>query len=363
MQRTKQMSLITLCAAGLLAVAGCPSGSKLPGGKGLPGGLPGGGAASSVNPNTCGNYAASAAGRKLKRFLQATVMLQKAVMNTENYVKNACMDMARPLGISPTGNTKHVCQATLAELKNHMKVGLKAGAHLDVKYQPPHCEVNVDAAAKFAAKCEAKASADVGVRCSGYCGGQCTGQCSGTCNGVCKGTCEGSTGAGGKCNGVCKGTCEGSCSASCSGKCSANCQGHAEVDASASCKADAEVRANVDAKCTKPKLDIKYGAGIVVDKSKLEAAIASIKAGIPNLLMVKSKVEGPIKYAFLTWAKAARELAAASGKLYNSLGAQAACVSGQLAAAVAMIANIQASIDVQVSVSVEASASVSGGTQ
>jgi len=340
MRRTKQMGLVTLfCAAGLMTLGGCPKGA-------IPGGVPGGGggAAKSVNPNTCGNYAASDAGRKLKRFLQATLMLEKAVMNTENYVKNACLDMARPLGIAPTGDTKTVCQSTIKALKNHMQVGVKAGARLDVKYQPAKCEVNIDAAAKFSAKCEAQASASASVRCSGSCGG--------TCSGKCNGTCEGGN-SGGQCNGVCKGTCEGSCSG--------GCDGHAEVQGSASCRADAEVRANVEAKCTKPKLDVNFDAGIVVDKSKVDAAVASIKAGIPNLLMVKAKVEGPIKRAFMTWSRAARELAKASGKLYSSLGKQAACVGGQLAAAVAMIARINMSIEVQVSVSVEAQGSVSGG--
>ena len=343
----------TSLVAALLVVmaAGCPG--KVPSKPGMPGS-----GASSVDPNTCGNYAASDAGRKLKGFLTATVNLETAVKKTESYIKDSCLVMGKELGVADLeGNTKDTCGKVLAELKNHLKVGLNAEAKLNIDYTPAVCTVNVEAAAKASAKCEAKAEADISVRCEGTCSGTCSGGCSGTCNGKCDGTCAGSTGDGGECNGQCEGTCEGSCDAACEGSCSGGCEGHANVEASAECKAEAEVSASVDAKCTEPELDVSFDAAMVVDATKVEAAVAAIKAGLPQILMARAKVEGPLKAAFTTWAKSAKDLAGASHKLMGSFGDQGRCVAGQVTAAAGMLAGIQASLDIQVSVSVEASAS------
>ncbi len=345
-----------LVAALAVAVTGCP---KVPSKPNMPN-RPGG--SGTVDPNTCGNYAASDAGRKLKAFFEATVALDKAVHDSENYVRDSCAVMGKELGMTGLdGDTKTVCTNVINELKNSLQVGLKAEAHLNIDYTPAVCTVNVEAAARATAKCEAKAEADIAVKCEGTCTGTCTGGCSGTCNGKCDGTCAGGADSsgegGGECNGQCDGTCEGSCEGSCSGSCSGGCEGHADVDASAECKAEAEVTASVEAECTEPKLEVSYDAALVVDKAKVDAAVAAIKAGLPQLLLAKAKVEGPLKAAFTTWAASARELAGSANKLAGSFGDQAMCISGQLAAAAKMIAGVQASIDVQVSVSVEASAS------
>ncbi len=100
---------------------------------------------------------------------------------------------------------------------------------------------------------------------------------------------------------------------------------------------------------------------MVADRAKLDQAIAAIKAGLPELLMIKAKIEGPIMAAFTTWARASKELAGSANKLAGSLGDQALCVGGQLTAAAGMLAQIQASIDVQVEVSASVSASASAG--
>jgi len=369
MKRVLFSSVLTVAAIAL--ASGCPKGG-VPGGGGVPKGVPdkphvpgGGGADSGVDPDTCKNWAAVDGGMKLRAFLDATVELHKAVVDSEMYVKDSCVEMGAKLGLTGLeGNTKDVCGKVMAELKNSIKIGIKPKAKLKVDYQPAVCTVNVDAAAEVAAKCEGKASADVGVKCEGKCGGTCSGQCSGTCNGTCKGTCKGKAGtggSGGKCNGECQGTCEGSCSATCSGSCSGGCEGHADVQASAECKAKANVHANVEAKCTEPKVDVSYEAGIVVDKSKIEAAKAALEVGMGRLLMVQAKMSGPVKAAFATWVQATKDLAGASAKLARSLDDQALCISRQLQAAFGMLAEIQVSIDVQVEVSAEASASASGG--
>jgi hypothetical protein len=332
---TKRSLVVAALAVGIIGLAGCPGGAGVPG-------VPGG--SGKVDPNTCGNYAANDAGRKLKAFLEATVALDAAVHDSENYIVDTCKMMGAELGVTDTsGGTKEVCDRVSAALKEHLKLGLKAEARLDIKYKPAVCEVNVEAAASAAAECEGKASADVGVKCSGTCGG--------TCNGACDGKCEGKAGTGGS-GGDCAGHCEGTCQGSCSG----GCDGHADVDAEASCKAKAEVSASVEAKCTEPELTIDFNAQAVVDKAKLEAAVAAIKKGLPRILLVQKKVSGPLLGAFKSWAKAAAELKDAGKDLYNSLGDQALCVSGQIAAAAGMVANVQASIDVQI----EVSASVSG---
>lgn len=322
----------------------CPAGQGVPSG---PAGLRGGGTGK-VDPNTCGNYAANDAGRKLKAFLEATVQLNDTVVNTENYLRDTCAMMGSELGVAGEGDTRTVCTNVANALREHMSVGLKAGAQLTIDYQPAVCTVNVEAAASAAAKCEGKAQADVAVQCEGSCSGTCQGSCDGTCAGA-----AGSGGAGGECNGECQGTCRGTCSAGCTG--------HADVQAEASCEAKAEVSANVEAQCTEPKLEVSFDAGVVVDKSKVDAAVRAIKKGMPRILMIQAKVAGPIKAAFVTWSKASAQLAAAGRDLVSSLGEQAMCVAGQVQAAAGMLGNIQASIDVQIEVSAEVSASASGG--
>lgn len=329
-------------AAVVLAIGGCPGGGGLPGGPGIPG--KGGG---DVNPNACGAYAASEAGAKIKAFLQATKDLNAAVMDTEMQVKKACAAMGKELGTATEGSTKDVCNAAFAAYKEHLQVGLKAEATLDVNYEPAVCEVSADVAASAAAKCEAKAEADIAVQCSGTCQGTCNGQCDGNCAGA-----AGTGGSGGECNGQCEGTCQGSCSGGCTG--------HANVNASAECEAKAEVDANISAKCTEPELDVAFDASLVVDKSKVEAAVRALKAGMPRLLMLGAKINGPLKGAVVTWVASAQKLKGAAGDISKAFKDQALCVSGQLAAAAGLIAQINVSIEVQVEVSASASGSVGG---
>jgi hypothetical protein len=302
-----------------------------------------GGAASRVDPNTCGNYAASDAGRKLKAFLQATTDLNDAVIRTEQVVKTSCVMMGEELGMAPgqlSGKTRDVCALVINTIKENLKVSLKAGAQLTVDYKPAVCQVNIDAAARAAAECEAKAQGDVQVTCSG--------QCEGTCSGTCAGECHGKTGAGGKCEGHCQGTCQGSCSG--------GCVGNADVKASAECKAQAEVRASVDVECTPAEVNISARAGVIIDTAKAELTIRALKRGLPEILSVRARLK-PLQAAVITWASSAKNLVDAGGELVRSFGDQALCISGQLAAAARMIGSINASIEVSVSVSVSASGS------
>lgn len=319
--------LFPVLLLGALALSAC---GGVPGVPGAPGSK-----ASEVDPNTCGNYAASDVGAKLKSFLSATVALDKATLEAEAEMKVSCAAMAKELGVSEEGDTATVCNAVAESIKEHLSVGLKAGATLTINYEPAVCTINASAAASAAASCEGSASADVSVACEG------------TCEGKCNGECEGSTGSGGECEGVCKGSCEGSC------------QGYADVDASVECEASAEISASVEAECTEPSLEVTFEAEAVVDAPKVDAVKAALMAGMPQLLTLQAKVKGPLIGAFTTWAKSAKDLAGSSAKLVRSLDDQAACVSGQLAGAASMVAAIKARLDVQVEVSVSVSASAS----
>ena len=329
--------LLTMGLAAItLTLTGCPKG-----------GLPGmGGGSGGVDPNSCGNISTNDTGRKLHAFLEATANLNTTVMETEKVVKQSCIIMGNELGMAAgdlEGETKSVCTKVINTINENLKVLIKADAKLDVEYTPAVCTVDIQATAKAAAECDARAEADIEVKCEGSCTGTCEGKCDGKCEGA-----AGTVGAAGECNGTCKGTCEGSCSG--------GCDGSADVNASAECKASAEVKASVDVKCTEPELKINAEASAMIDTGKAEMTIKALRAGLPKLLSVKARLK-PLQAAIKVWAKSAKNLAGEAGQIASSFKEQAMCISGQIAAAAGMVANINASVEVSVSVSVEASGS------
>ncbi len=309
------------------ALAACPG--KVPG-------VPGRGG-SKVDPDSCGNYAASDAGRKLKAFLKATASLETRVTETAKVVKQSCIIMGEKLQMASTelnGETDVVCARVITRIQDNLKVGLKANASLKVEYKPAVCKVDMRASAKAAAECEGKAEADIKATCEGR------------CNGTCSGGCEGKAGTGGnsgQCDGVCKGTCEGSC------------EGSANVEASASCRAEAEVDASLNVECSEPEFKVEAEASAIVDTSKIEMTISALREGMPQIFSVQARLK-PLQRAVATWATSSAELAASANDLAASFKDQALCISGQIAAAASMVTNIKASV----SVSVEVSASASG---
>lgn len=347
MQYVNRASLIRVAmAAGLVSFLGACSAMPGATGASAPGGKSG-----NVDPNTCGNYAATDAGRKLQAFLEATVQFEAEVKDSENYLRDTCIVMGGELGLAGAdlqGNTKEVCTLVSNTIRDNLQVGLQAGAQLTIDYQPAVCTVNVEAAAQAAAQCEAKAEADVVVQCSGTCTGTCQGRCNGTCQGA-----GGTGGASGECNGTCEGTCEGTCTGGCTG--------HADVQADASCEAKAEVTANVEAECTEPELEVGFDAAVVVDASKVEAVVRAIERGLPRILYVQAKASGPLLAAGTTLKRTAEELAAAGPRLVDSLGEQSMCVLGQIQAAVGMVPSLMVSVQVQVEVSAEVQASAGAG--
>lgn len=341
--------------AAVFALAAC--GGKLPGGGGVPGGdkIPGnpassalGGSSGMVDPNTCGNYAASEAGARLKAFLTSLADLQKRTQETVDVVRTSCVMMGKELGMSEAEFTdgmqaKDVCAKVWGAYNDNMKVAVKGNAAFKIKYKPAVCKVNVQATAELAAKCEGKASADVGATCSGMCRGTCDGKCSGAAK---AGT--GGSGGKGQCNGECSGTCKGEC------------EGHADVNASAECKAHAQAQASAEMTCTEPEFSASLDAKMVVDKTKAEQTLAAMKAGFPKLLSIHARMK-PLQAAVTSTVMAAKELKNMGPAFVNSFKDQAMCISGQLAAAVNAATSIEANVSVSVEVSASASASASGG--
>lgn len=325
---------LATCVAAVVALTACPGGK-------IPGRSSGG-----VDPNTCGNYAASDAGRKLKAFLEATVRVDQESQRLVNIVGESCAIMGRELGMAGSeleGQPKDVCARVYGRLNDDLKVSIKADAKLNVVYKPAVCTLNLEAQASATAQCEAKAEADIKMTCSGVCHGTCDGTCSGSGS---AGT--GGSGGSGECNGECSGTCHGSC------------EGSANVDASAECRAQAEVNASVDMQCTEPEFSVEVEASAIVDASKAEKALNAMRKGFPKIFSVKARLE-PFQAAVKTWASTAASLAGAGRDLANSFKDQALCITGQIKAAADAVARVN--VNIEVSVEVSASASASAGTR
>jgi hypothetical protein len=286
----------------LASLAAC--GHKIPGGHDVPSGVPDhpgvpGGASGEVDPNTCGNYAASDAGAKLKLFLQATKDLQTTAAETVKIVKQSCVMMGQELGM-PEGDisgddTNGICAKVITAYQNNLKVSLKANAKLKIKYVPAKCTVDASASASGGAACSGGASAGTG-----------------------------GSGGGGE------------------------------------CKAAGAVNASINAKCTDPELSIDFDAKAAVDTSKLTMTVKALRDGLPKLLSVSARIK-PLQEAMEVWAKTAADLKDMGPKFVQSFGDQAMCISGQIAAAANASSHIHADVSVSVSVSASASGTASGG--
>ena len=321
---------LVLVAAMMLALTGCPPPGQTGGGGGRGGGGGGGGIA--ISPDSCGTINVNPVGRKVYSFLVASAELDRASLELENSVADACRKMARILGVSDAGDTKQVCARASQELQANLQVSVKSESRLVTRYTPSVCHTDVDFSASVVAECEARATADVTVRCDGH--------CSGACNGVCS-----------------SGTSGGQCAGVCNGRCSGGCDGYANVDASAECKASAEIRTSLKTTCTEPKVEVVRQNVTVIDDTKFQKALAAIDAGLPQILRASKKLELAGK-ALVQWVSTGASLVQASGELIGQIGEKGLCVATQLAAVVAASANIEArfSVSIEVSASVSASA-------
>jgi hypothetical protein len=152
------------------------------------------------------------------------------------------------------------------------------------------------------------------VTCQGKCDGTCKGaaeggtgtgiQADGSCDGQCEGSCEMEAGASASCEGSCEGKCDATCEAKPGGvkaECDGSCMGTAsapkceggtlEVNCSADvdCKGSCDASASAQAECTPPSVAVTFEASGSVDveaQAKIDVAVASLKANLPNLLLV-----------------------------------------------------------------------------
>lgn len=305
-----------------------------------------GGGGAGIDPDACGKIDGSDVGRKLYQFLAASAELDRATLQLEASVYEACRRMAVELQVPTDGDIRTLCKRASQALEANLQVSVSTESRLVTRYDPPVCTTEVDFAAEVVAQCEATVAADVAVTCQGTCGG--------TCSGACDGTCRGGTGQGGECNGVCEGTCRG--------RCSADCQGYADVTASAECKASAELRANLRTECTEPQVRVVREDVTVVDDTKFQMAMRAIDAGMPTFLTAGKKAELALKATGL-WLTTLGRLVRSSGELVGQLGERGVCVTGQLAAAFAAAAQVEARISVSIEVSAEISGSAGASAQ
>jgi hypothetical protein len=341
MSRTLMPLVLCLSLAGF--ATGCPAPGTGPGAGGRGGGGGGGSAAGGVNPDACGPINTSKVGRKLYAFLVASAELDRASLELEQSVKGACIKMAQELQVATDGDTKTVCDRAIAALDANLEISVSKETRMVTRVKPAECTTNIDFMAGIVAECEATVAADVNIQCEGSCGGTCSGQCDGTCA---------ATNASGQCAGECNGTCRGSCSA--------DCQGYADVSASAECKASAEVRASVNTTCTEPEVEVVQQDVTVVDDTKFQMAMAAIRVGMPTLLKAGAKAKLVAKAAVL-WAQTAGSLVKSSGQIIGEIGERGLCVGGQLAGALAAVAQVEARFTVSIEVSASVSASAGGG--
>lgn len=206
-------------------------------------------------------------------------------------VTAACMGIATDLGDDPAKGAGKTGDDLLnfwcGEAVSLIGTAL-GSASLSVDFQPPQCEISVQAQADCQGHCDVSGKCDIkanpptctggtlDIDCKGECDAtataptiDCTGSCSGTCTGSCTGSasvavdcqgkCDGNCKAGGasggtgiQADGSCQGTCDGKCTISanatpvaCKGSCSGSCQGNctatpgqASVQCSGTCKAD-----------------------------------------------------------------------------------------------------------------------------
>ncbi|MBX3216054.1 MAG: hypothetical protein KF850_28700 [Labilithrix sp.] len=220
-------------------------------------------------------------------FAQASSDLAATATAALADVQTACRNIAVELGASAADvasaeeepereRTTELCRLAVAQIGARVT----ARATLDVAFQPPVCEVSVQAQARCEGACSASGTCDVranppvcrGGRLEIVCKGECTAEggaslyCEGSCSGSCQGACAAQGGV--RCNGRCEGTCtaagsatneafdaQGNCIGTCQGTCSATppgvrCEGSCKGQCDAACRAEANATVTCDGKCS-----------------------------------------------------------------------------------------------------------------
>ena len=290
-----------------------------------------------VDPNSCGGYDATDAGRKLHAFLDATATIDENISKTEQAIGATCVEMGRQLGLLDTqlvGDTQHLCAVVTKEVRTSLARALRPHSNLLIKYQAPQCATNPELASRIAADCEGVSEGDVAITCAG------------TCHGICEGICTGQVGGGGT---------VGQCDGKCSGKCEGSCNGHASAKASPQCAAPAELAVALDVDCSEPQFHVGTDSDFIIDNVEAKRTMDAISESVPRLLLARARIE-PLAAALATWTHAANELASAGKTATASFGQQASCVAAQLHTAVAMTSRLQTSLRLSLAVVADAAA-------
>jgi hypothetical protein len=254
------------------------------------------------------------------------------------------------------------------------KLSVECKGTCDVTAESPKISCTGSCSGKCEGSCKAEAGAT--VACDGTCEGTCTADAAGgtgmngiQADGSCKGKCEGKCTAKAGVEVDCKGTCEGSCDASCEAspgvakvKCDGECMGdfeapkceggtaEIECDADVDCKASCKSSASAKAECKPPSLNIDYaitGTASAEAQAKIDVGLASLKANLPNLLVVL-KARGA---AFTSGISATIDASGSVGAKAGDLSAKAtACLIPIGAAVNTALSDFKASFDASVKV-------------
>jgi hypothetical protein len=229
-------------------------------------------------------------------FFAAVINVRNASLNISGSFRAELEGMAAQLGVDTSLETPELAAQVKAAIDAKISAAVEGG--IQIKYQPPKCEADIEVTAKAAAECDVEAdpgmieakcsgscevsaevaamcAAEGNLRCEGQapnfeCSGTCTGSCQlevaaaceGSCNGECEGSCnacaggaceDGGGGLVANCAGTCEGSCRGECKLEAGGSCGGRCEGSCEYDpggamceANATAKCDASAMANVE---------------------------------------------------------------------------------------------------------------------
>jgi len=287
-----------------------------------------------------------------------------------------------------------VCTASL-DAQANCEGGCTVDASCDAMATPPKCTggkltvecsgscegtakaPTISCTGTCSGKCEGSCKAEGGVKvaCDGKCDGTCTAdaaggtgkgiQADGSCQGQCDGKCTAKAGVMAECKGTCEGTCDAKCEASpggvkftCDGTCTGDfeapkCEGgKAELSckADADCKASCSASASAKAECKPPSLNIAYavtGTADVEAQAKIDAGIASLKANLPNLLVVLKARGKAFTDGISATVTASGNIAGSAGNLSTKA---TACLIPIGAAVESAAADFKASFDASVKV-------------
>lgn len=275
---------------------------------------------------------------------------------------------------SCSGDAKCDAMATLPKCDGG-KLSVECKGSCEVTAESPKISCTGSCGGKCEGSCKAEAGAT--VACDGTCEGTCTAdaaggtgmngiQADGSCKGKCEGKCTAKAGASVECEGTCEGSCDAACTATpgtakvkCDGECmgefeAPKCEGgNAEIkcDADVDCKASCKSSASAKAECKPPSLNINYavtGTASAEAQAKIDVGLASLKANLPNLIVVL-KARGT---AFATGIKGTVDAGISVGANTGDLSVKAAACLVPITAAVATAAaDFKVALDASVKVS------------